>query len=323
MGSKTRKYSDGKYAEIVNEIAEHIYNDSILSTERRAKIRFPDGNMREVDLLVKTKDGKTIVFEVRDRSGNQPVDWVDQVIGKYKDLECERIWICTFGDCNLSKCAIRSASYNSIGWRNIDLSESQPGDEPILYIDALKPIKEACTLTVNGDEYDELYLQCKTNDGRIVDMSLKEEFYKSALTELAEKVSINHNNNSFLYKCTINTDNLLSNMGTKVLNVELSVPITFYTIVDFFVEHYDVDNNGVKENIVISKRKSVFLSEDTITIDFGFLQRIRDEGYIISNAFIINTKAINERYGSKSKIRLIDIDGNCKDIPMRIYGIKR
>lgn len=40
------KVKDGKYAEISNEIAEHIYQDNIEKTEKRAKGLFPDGNKR-------------------------------------------------------------------------------------------------------------------------------------------------------------------------------------------------------------------------------------------------------------------------------------
>ena len=109
------KVKDGKYAEIINEIAEHIYHDNIEKTEKRAKVLFPDGNKREIDLLITLKNKDKIVFEVRDRSGNQGVDWVDQVIGKYKNTCFSKVWICTFGDSYLTKDAIRTLKYNNIG----------------------------------------------------------------------------------------------------------------------------------------------------------------------------------------------------------------
>ena len=142
MMTKSKKIKDGKYAEIINEIAEHIYRDNIETTQRRAKILFPDGNKREIDLLVKLKNGEEIVFEVRDRKGNQGVDWVDQVIGKYKNTRFAKIWICTFGNCNLSKDAIRTLKYNNIGWRNISINSEDITNKPVLFINAIKALDD-------------------------------------------------------------------------------------------------------------------------------------------------------------------------------------
>lgn len=151
--------NDGTYAEIINEIAEHIYNDKIIETKRRAKIKFPDGNIREIDLLVTLKNKKQVVFEVRNRKGNQGVEWIDQVIGKYKNTSFSKVWICTFGKCNLSKDAINTLTYNNIGWRNIDIKENDTlmnNQQPILKLDAIKIYDKECVMKVNDDIYSEI-----------------------------------------------------------------------------------------------------------------------------------------------------------------------
>ena len=120
-----KEIKDGKYAEILTEIAEHIYQKNIIKTKKRYILKTPDGNNREIDMVVTLKNGDKIAFEVRDRKGKQGVEWIDQVIGKYKNTEFSKIWICTFGDCNLSKDAIRALKYNKIGWRNIDINNNE------------------------------------------------------------------------------------------------------------------------------------------------------------------------------------------------------
>ena len=45
------KRKDGKYADILTEIAEHIYREDILKTQKRYRLKTPDGNNREIDVF--------------------------------------------------------------------------------------------------------------------------------------------------------------------------------------------------------------------------------------------------------------------------------
>ena len=245
MMTKSKKIKDGKYAEIINEIAEHIYRDNIKTTQRRAKILFPDGNKREIDLLVKLKNGEEIVFEVRDRKGNQGVDWVDQVIGKYKNTRFAKIWICTFGNCNLSKDAIRTLKYNNIGWRNISLNSEDITNKPVLFINAIKALDDDSDMEINGKKYKELMMGCMDQNGNVFDVSLRNQL----LTEI-KNVLIN-NFDSYLdkscieYKTVLDIGSLENNFNTSILDIKINLPLLHYNLCDYFCENYIISNKQI------------------------------------------------------------------------------
>lgn len=316
--------NDGKYAEVINEIAEHIYQDNIEKTERRAKIKFPDGNIRELDLLVTLKTSEQIVFEVRDRKGNQGIDWVDQVIGKYKNMKFYKIWICTFGKCNLSKDAIRALEYNNIGWRNIDIYNKESiSNEPVLSIDALKLcIDDKCNMTINGEKYKELMIECLDNNGKIIGISLKDQL----LNEIKNKIINDYDNyigiNKIDFETIMDIGKIENNFESSRLNIKISIPVVHYELYDFFSENYIVFDD-YKENYLLStKNKSIFITNDYIVLNFSFLADLRDEGYVISNHYLLNIKAIPEKYRNKNKIKIIDVNGNAQDKLIKVIGYK-
>ena len=316
------KVKDGKYAEIINEIAEHIYHDNIEKTEKRAKVLFPDGNKREIDLLVTLKNKDKIVFEVRDRSGNQGVDWVDQVIGKYKNTSFSKVWICTFGDSYLTKDAIRTLKYNNIGWRNIDINNNDISNDPVLFINAIKTIDDDSDMEINGEKYKELMLECIDEKGNTFDISLREQL----LQEIREIIVANFDNyvdKSYIeYNKTINIDDLESNFNSSVLKIKITLPLVHYNLCDYFSENYNISNNNEKDYLLSTKNKSIFVTEEYIVLNFSYLSNLRNEGYIISNHYLLKIDSIPERYRKKNKLKIIDVDGNSQDTLLKVVGYK-
>ncbi len=322
MDRKTKK--DGKYAEIINEIAEHIYQDNIQTTERRAKILFPDGNKREIDLLVKLKNKDEIVFEVRDRDGNQGVDWIDQVIGKYKNINFSKIWICTFGDCYLTKDAIRTLNYNNIGWRNIDVRDDNSiSNNPVLFLNAIKTIDDESSLEINGEKYNTLMISCLDDRGISFDISLREQ----VLEEIKKIISTNFDyyldKSCIKYEATIDITGIENNFEVSTLNIKITLPLIHYTLCDCFSESYDILNNQENDYLISTKNKSIFITEEYIVLNFSYLSNLRDEGYIISDHYTLNISSIPEKYRKKNKIKIIDINGNSQDKLLKVVGYKQ
>lgn len=318
--------NDGKYAEIINELAEHIYNNKILKTQRRAKIKFPDGNIREIDLLVILKNQEQIVFEVRDRKGNQGVDWIDQVIGKYKDTSFSKIWICTFGKCSLSKDAIRALTYNNIGWRNIDVGESElnfnNNKEPVLKLHAVKIYNEECIMKVNNEVYREVELKGINSNKEDVSIYLKENL----LDDIRNDIKINFDNylniNNVVYKTRIEMSGIENNFNKNSIDVEINLPISHYIIYDYFNEEYYINNNSENDTLLSTNNKSIFISNDNIILNFSYLSNLEKEGYIVADHYVLNIQAIPQKFRDKNKIKIIDVDGNSNRVIKKVVGYK-
>lgn len=319
----TKNNKDGKYAEIINEIAEHIYRDNIKTTQRRAKVLFPDGNKREIDLLVKLKNGEEIVFEVRDRKGNQGVDWVDKVIGKYKNTKYAKIWICTFGDCNLSKDAIRALTYNNIGWRNININNENITSKPVLFINAIKTLDDDSDIEINGEKYKELMMGCMDQDGNIFDISLRNQLLMEIKSVIANDFDRYLDKNCIEYKTVIDISGLENNLNSSILDIKIILPLLHYNLCDYFSEKYIISNNDKDNYLLATKNKSFFITEEYIVLNFSYLANLRKDGYIISNHYLMDMTCIPEKYRKKSKMRIIDVDGNSQDTLMKVVGYKK
>ena len=314
---------DGKYAEIINQIAEHIYRDDIDNSQRRSKVVFPDGNEREIDLLVKLKNGDEIVFEVRDRKGNQGVDWVDQVIGKYQKTNFKTVWICTFGDCDLTKDAIRSLKYNNIGWRNISInSDEEIPNMPIILIDAIKVVYDELVLTINENEYRELMVEGIDENGNSISISLKQQMLEEISNIVKNDFDKFLNSNYINYETTIDIPGINNNLNSSTLRIKMVLPLMHYTLCDYFSEKYDISNNNEEEYLLATRNKSVFIADDCIVFNSTYLSYLRENGYIVSNHFLINIKAIPKKYRLKNVIKIIDVDGNSHYKVIKVIGYK-
>lgn len=78
----------------------------------------PDGTMREVDILIERTVADVVIrvaVECRDRSRKSDVDWIDGLVGKFKNLKIDRVVaVCRLG---FSKAAAAKADLNNIELR--------------------------------------------------------------------------------------------------------------------------------------------------------------------------------------------------------------
>lgn len=317
------KNKDGKYAEIINEIAEHVYHDNIKKTERRAKVKFSDGNYREIDLLVTLNNGEQIVFEVRDRRGNQKVDWIDQVIGKYTGMPFSKVWVCTFGDCYLTKDAIRKLNYYNIGWRNIDINNDDSlSENPVLIIDAVKAMDDDSEMIINGQKYRELVVKCINPKGELIDISLREQILNQVKLTVESNFDFYLEKNNIEYEIDVDLGSIPSNFDSNVVKIKINLPLVHYTLYDYFSDNYIVSDNNKQDYLLATKNKSVFITDKYIVLNFSYLSNLKSEGYIISNHYLLFLESIPEKYKGKCKLRIIDVDGNSNAKLMKVMGYK-
>jgi hypothetical protein len=94
--------------------------DGVMVTES-AMLSEPDGTRREIDILLERTVADVLVrlaVECRDRSRKSDVDWIDGLIGKFKNLKIEKvIAVCRRG---FSSAAIAKAHANNIEIRVLE-----------------------------------------------------------------------------------------------------------------------------------------------------------------------------------------------------------
>lgn len=170
-----------KYAELITEIANRIYLDDIEKIKRNYRYKFKSGVNQEIDVCVFLKNGKKIVFEVRDRDGNQGSDWIHEVYGKYENEDFDYVWVCTFGSCDLASTATKVIDYRKIGWRNININgEYRGSNKPIILTDAIQIIPEEIELTINGQKYKDLKAIGLNDKGENVEINLKDQIIEES-----------------------------------------------------------------------------------------------------------------------------------------------
>lgn len=261
---------------------------------------------------------------MRDRNGNQGVEWIDQVIGKYKNTDFAKIWVCTFGNCNLSKDAIRALKYNNIGWRNIEIcnNEKLEKDIPILSIDALKIIDDDTKMLINDEEYKDLMIYGKNEQNEVVEISLRMQIINEIKKILSSDIDNFIDKSNIEYEMDIELENIENNFNTNKLHIKINLPIIHHKLFDFFSESYVVRNNEIPSKLLTTKNNSIFITDDCIVLNFSFLENLRLEGYLISNHYILNIKAIPEEYRKTNEIKIIDVEGNSKDVLTKVIGYK-
>ena len=169
----------GKEAEKLTEIIIHLYGNTIEKTECNYKWHSNANILRETDVCVLLKNGDKIAFEVRDRHGVQKIDWIDSVIGKYKDSPFSSIWVCTHNNCRLSREAIKQLNAHNIKWLPI-ISVDSDNDEIIASFPAIKPLFEE--MIIENVNYKNVVIEYKnTRDNSKFEMKLtdiiKNELY--------------------------------------------------------------------------------------------------------------------------------------------------
>jgi len=101
------------YSQIVPEGA--IVTESMLLKERNSSAK------REVDILIEYELAGTklrIAIECRDRSRKDDIEWIDGLVGKYRDLDVDKV--IAVSNSGFSAEAIEKASANKIDTRTLE-----------------------------------------------------------------------------------------------------------------------------------------------------------------------------------------------------------
>lgn len=315
-------YKQGKYAELMTEYAEHLYREAISKTERNYHFTSVEGTDREVDVCTRLTSGELIAFEVRDRNGAQSIDWVDQVIGKYAGSPFKQIWLCTFDGCTLSGPAIKKLEYHHINWRDFTLlKENALSETPVLIANAIVLDTKNATLTADGEFFQDLQLSYFKDKpltsyiGMCADRSkpmISENFCQLATVNylsLEEDIPIEGSNTNF-------------DLSKKVVHTKLEIPLIHKVFVDYFDEAYMVKNNSDASVLVSTQEKSMFIVDDTLAIDFGFFYSLGDH-IVFDHNFIIQLDAIPEKHKPIKRVRFMDVAGEGKVIPMKMFGVRK
>lgn len=316
----TSIYKKGQYAEIMTECAEHIYRESISKTVRNYFFTSSEGTRREVDVCTILTSGEKIAFEVRDRKSVQSIDWVDQVIGKYLNSPFSAVWLCTFDGCSLSSEAIKKLQHYNIGWRDFTLlNECNCNEKPIIIVRGIEIEPSNCVITVNEEVYSDVEVTFRKDDEPISFIKWKTDECKKIIKDNF-RVFDNIQYISDEYK--LDLSGIENNIESKIVTIKVKIFFKHINYVDYFNEEYNViDNNN--ENILVSTRnKSIFVTNDTLAINFGYLSGLHEEA-ILDNSFIINLDALPEKFRKINNIKFMDISGEGKTIPMKLYAIKR
>lgn len=297
---------DGKKAEFICNLCEYIYREDLKSTKVREMVKSSDGTVREIDVVVELKDNKKIAFEVRERKGNQSIEWIDQVIGKYLDLKFDEVWVCTFNECSLSKDAVKKLRYHGIGWRNINVTNIDNLDK--------KPSLIAKAIKIDKDSFN-----IKNNCSENIEFSI-EKIRLDSYRKCKEFISLNFDKFDGCKKIGIEYDLSVINPDFGTARIEYDLFQFLYT--DYFSVEYQIDEKNKIKFLKSCKGESLFLTEDTLVVDFGYISKLFDSDTIINSNFIIDTKFINTINPNIKQMKMINTDNNNKIIPMAIYGLK-
>lgn len=311
----------GKHAEELVELVEHLYRDNIDKTTKNYKWRDKCGASRETDLFVLLKDGKKIAFEVRDRQRVQSIDWIDQVVGKYKDSEFDLIWICTHNKCTLSRDAVKKLNENKIGWRKITSSKME------------NEIKVAEFTYVELD-WDNLETSLKEKFKDIVivyqNTQTKEQFelkltdiIKQQLMEVLEHEELGCSRLNFL-EGTLEVDhNLFQNIDSDDNFIHYIIPIVYNTFFDYFNEKVEIKDIDENEFVLKSKLNTIFMKSDgTLCINLSINQIF--EGLMLTNNFKIYKENIKKLVPIfNNTVRFIKTHEGTGIVPLKIWGYNK
>lgn len=317
---KDKPIKKGEYAEIMTKYAEHIFRESVSSVETNVKVTAPDGTVREIDVITTLTSGEKFAFEVRDRKTVQGIDWIDQVVGKYAILEFDFVWICTFDGCSLSSNAIKKLNFHSIGWRDFTLlSENTYGRPPILLVEGIELIEDDCKITVNNELYKDVeYIMFEKGKPVSLMNDIKCICSNIIQTNFRDFDKIDE----FIYEDKRLLHGIVNNFDSDTVTIKAIIPLRHTVYVDYINEEYTVKNNEEQEILLSTKNKSVFITGDTLVINFEYLASVTEHS-ILDNSCLINLNILPEVRKGIKKIKFIDAGGEGKFIPMKLYGIRK
>ena len=126
---------------------------------------------------------------------------------------------------------------------------------------------------------------------------------------------------SVIIKERITLQGIVNNFGAESVEVELTMPLRYKVFVDFFNENYIIKNNKQEDILLSSQDKSIFITKDTMAINFSYFYAF-DESIILDNRFRINLASLPVEYRNIPKVKFMDVKGEGKIIPMKMYGLK-
>ena len=311
-------FKKGQYAELMAEYTEHIFRDEVSKTERNYKFLAPEGALREVDVCTTLLSGEMIALESRDRKSTQSIDWIDQIIGKYIDSPFAKKWVCTFDGCKLSSEAIKKLEHYNIGWRDFTLMNDNLNGKPILTVYGVVIDMANSSLLVNGEAYQDLQYSYDQNGTAI---SYKEMHFEMIDAEIRKDFSVIKQKDFLTIKETVTLGGIHNNIDKEEIEIELTHPLRHKVYVDFFDESYVVRNDKEEDVLLSSKNKSVFITKDTLVINFSYLYSF-EENVIMDRFVRIDLSSLPEEYRNINKVKFVDVEGEGKVIPMKLYGLK-
>lgn len=110
-----------EFQELVRTIYGQLVPTGVSVTESALLKERDSSSSREVDILVETRLAGTVIrlaVECRDRSRTSDIEWIDQLIGKYRDLPVDRV--VAVSRSGFTKAAAEKACANRIDLRSLE-----------------------------------------------------------------------------------------------------------------------------------------------------------------------------------------------------------
>ena len=185
-------------------------------------------------------------------------------------------------------------------------------------ISGIELLKDEIVVRIGNEVYQDVRFQM-TED------SDKESYIDIAIGICTSIIQSNFHQfdeiNIFTYTHEHNLNGIKHNFDDEVIKIEIEIPLKHTIFVDYFDEKYIVNNNQNEEILLSTNDKSIFITNDTLIINFGYICDLMETGIIDSN-FLINLQTIPEEYRNNlNKVKFVDVSGKGNCIPMKMYGI--
>ena len=212
-------------------------------------------------------------------------------------------------------------STQGIDWIDQVIGKYYDSDFKYVWIctfDGCKLLKDEIVVRIGNEVYQDVRFQM-TED------SDKESYIDIAIGICTSIIQSNFHQfdeiNIFTYTHEQNLNGIKHNFDDEVIKIEIEIPLKHTIFVDYFDEKYIVNNNQNEEILLSTNDKSIFITNDTLIINFGYICDLMETGIIDSN-FLINLQTIPEEYRNNlNKVKFVDVSGKGNCIPMKMYGI--
>ena len=175
-----------------------------------------------------------------------------------------------------------------------------------------------CQLSVDGEIYQDLQYSFLPNGEPVSYIKMQSEQVKAAIQiNFAQFMQLD----SVTIAERIPIGGIDNNFGKEFGETELTIPLRHKVFVDYFDERYVIKNNQQEDMLLSSREKSIFITNDTMAINFSYFYSF-DENIVLDNHFLINLSSLPAEYRDIHKVKFMDVKGEGKIIPMKMYGLK-